>query len=362
MNEAYNDKLNQASRRMIASDCATIMSLSIYIKDDPIYCLCFYPFVALFCRATQEYYSRTLFDSNTDQMVCDIRNGLKFTTDRFNHVINIFSSENELHDNYFKSILRFGFLRKMGLYTNLGVYLNEDGQIISNTQLAGYYYNLSMPSRFQNSRRAYEVGLGLGRSIGVIRINHPYSQPVVFNRDLIKHGYQDFNTQNKNNLFLNSENINLNLFLLHLLSIANSYYILFEPLMKDDNSWKLRFEYIICHMVWSGLNNIKNHYLFDKQPEYLKFDELRKLCDEGAHFFPSNYRNAMYHYGLISKGAPSIIETYYTEEDPLFGLVQSCFKGKTTEDYYRELRNYMADIRNYLEGFFIIDPNKTKYD
>ena len=362
MIQKYYDKLNQATIKMITRDCATIVSLHLKIKDDPIYSLCFYPFIAFFCRAVQENYSRTIVDVKTDKMVCDIRNGLKFSTDRYNHIINIFGRENELQEIYFKSILRFNFLRKIGAYSNLGVYLSHDGQVISNTQLIGYLYNLSYPNNQMNVRRANEVGLGLGKSMGVIMHNHPNEESVYCGSNLIKHGYQDFNTQKKNNLFSNREDINLNLFLLHLLSIVNSYYLLFEPMMDDTNSWKLRFEYVINHIVWSGLNTIRNHYIFEKQPDYLKYDTLNSLCDNGAHFFPSKYRNAMYHYGLVAKDGPSIIENYYNENDPLFGLVESCFNGITIEEYYGELRKYMIKVRRYLEDFFVIDKRKTKYD
>ena len=362
MSNTYIDQLNYASERLIENDFRTIKGVLVKVSSDKVYLLSLYPYIAFFLREAQDYLSVSLVDNKTDNMICDIRNGLKFINNRYNRIIKTVGSEDKSQNDYFSNLLRFKFLKKYNLYYNIGTYLSESGSIINNTQLYSYYLNMAEGNRTKLGIRAYTVGLGLGSSFGSMEKYISSVDALKIDSELPKIGYQDFNTNKNNNIFRFDDDKELNLLLLHLLSIYNSYHLLFEPLLEDNNSWKLRFEYVVCHSVWSSLNNVKNHFMFDTPPEGIRLNELSTLVDKGVQLFPSSYRNAMFHYGLITKKGPSIIEKYYNEHDTLFGLVESCFDGKHIDGYYKELRIYMADVRKYLESFFIIDASKTKYD
>ena len=57
-----------------------------------------------------------------------------------------------------------------------------------------------------------------------------------------------------------------------------------------------------------------------------------------------------------------IKEEYYRPDIPLYGLVESCFDGKSAEDYYSGLRRYMDEVEEYLNGWFSFDPSRIQWD
>lgn len=84
--------------------------------------------------------------------------------------------------------------------------------------------------------------------------------------------------------------------------------------------------------------------------------------ERGKELFPSSYRNCMMHYNLIHEDKPCILEELYKPDIPLYGLVESCFDGKTAIDYYNTLRLYMDDVESYLNTWFSFEKSSIHWD
>lgn len=122
----------------------------------------------------------------------------------------------------------------------------------------------------------------------------------------------------------------------------------------------MRIEYIVAHYAWQGLRKIKQH--FDSSNSNLFSDDVSILLENGKKLFPSNFRNCMMHYDLCYDGVPAISKEYYNEKLKFFGLVESCFDGKSSSCFFDELRLYIQELETYLMSWFHVDPQKIKWD
>ena len=65
---------------------------------------------------------------------------------------------------------------------------------------------------------------------------------------------------------------------------------------------------------------------------------------------------------ICANGVPAISKEYYNEKLKFFGLVESCFDGKSSSCFFDELRLYIQELETYLMSWFHVDPQKIKWD
>lgn len=176
----------------------------------------------------------------------------------------------------------------------------------------------------------------------------------------VRLGYQDINTNRRNSFFAKTNKKEVNLLILHILSTINCVEHLFSKGVSCDDQWFMRIEYIVAHYAWQGLRKIKQH--FDSSNSNLFSDDVSILLENGKKLFPSNFRNCMMHYDLCYDGVPAISKEYYNEKLKFFGLVESCFDGKSSSCFFDELRLYIQELETYLMSWFHVDPQKIKWD
>lgn len=243
------------------------------------------------------------------------------------------------------------------------VYFDKDGHIIGNTQNLNYFFDIPEININDKQKRAFAIGKMLGEKTGAL-INELGGTINNFERkelEMSMYGYIDLNTNRKNKFFNKTFDKEINLIMLHLLSsIGFAEHILRESLPKN-NQWLMRVEYVVAHYTWLSLKKIKQH--FEREDKYSLNNDISLLVDKGTYLFPSEFRNCMMHYDLCDKnGKPTILEEKFDESIPFWGLVESCFLGKKWDSFFYELRNYIAELEEYLLTWFSVDKNKIKWD
>ncbi len=119
----------------------------------------------------------------------------------------------------------------------------------------------------------------------------------------------------------------------------------------------------LLHLIGGVDRPTSGKVYIDGKDIYSLNNDISLLVDKGTYLFPSEFRNCMMHYDLCDKnGKPTILEEKFDESIPFWGLVESCFLGKKWDSFFYELRNYIAELEEYLLTWFSVDKNKIKWD
>ena len=375
MDNKYIKKLKKCSEQMICNDGRIISSLVLNAPYKEIVSMLLLPYVALYCRESQEYYKLRVLDEKTDKQIIDLRNSIKLICGKYNKIENTVIESDLQQDYVFKNKLIFDSAKLLNSYYNLGVYFDENGHIIGNTQLINIYLNVADVDSEEKNTKLIKLGENIGKSMNRINMMTGKKHKISVSQfEKISIGYIDYNTNVGENLFKNKECKGINLIILHMLGMLGTNKYLLQRICSDNNIWVLRNEYIVAHNIWSGLRVIKGHFQEDKSID-IDIKTIEELVEDGRNFFPSLFRNTMMHYDLIYKDKPCIREdNYYLYEDEffskkyyypdklLYGLVETCFEGKNATDYFGELRKYMIRIEEYLKSWFSVDIQQINWD
>lgn len=363
MGNKYLGKLKKTAERMVIRDGQTISSVLINSPYRAIVSMLLLPYAGLYCKEAEEFYGKKVVSPEIDTQIVDLRNSIKIFCGKYNALEREFLLSDEEQDDYFKSLLRFDFVRQMNIHYNLGIYFDNDGHVIGNTQLINFHLKPVTMGDSDANMNAYKLGNAVGVSVKRILMfsNTKVNTWTTKGNQNFCVGYIDYNSNNDNSPFAYDGQKGLNLLMLHILGLLGTCKYLLRTFLNDNNQWLYRCEYVISHNIWAGLRIIKAHYEQDKSLD-IDLDFLAKLVEHGRHLFPSSYRNCMMHYNLVHEGEPCIKEEYYRPDIPLFGLVESCFAGKTAAEYYSDLRSYIDEVEDYLNTWFTFDYAKIRWD
>lgn len=359
----YKEMMIKKSKELILKDGETIIQYVLVASKNGMIQLSLIPYIALFCRSAQEFIGSNYIPDDVDKQINDLRNGLKLYSGKYNKGKKETLRIDEKQDTEFRSKLRFSIMKKWNIHYNLGVYFDKDGHIVGNTQNINYFFDIPEININDKQKRAFAIGKMLGEKTGALinELGGTINDFEIKELESSMYGYIDLNTNRKNKFFNKTFDKEINLIMLHLLSsIGFAEHILRESLPKN-NQWLMRVEYVVAHYTWLSLKKIKQH--FEGADKYSLNNDLSLLVDKGAHLFPSEFRNCMMHYDLCDKnGEPTILEEKFDESIPFLGLVESCFLGKKWDSFFYELRNYIAELEEYLLTWFSVDKNKIKWD
>lgn len=361
----YNDILRMHSKSLIIQDGKTLVDLVLNIHDSAV-SLSLIPFCALYCRSAKEFLCIEDTGNEIEKEVKDIRNGLKIFTDRYSKGKKVvFESDNQQNE-VFKNILRFPITKSLNIHLNLGVYFNEQGKVVFNTQLANFYLNIPKNKADSTEEHVRAVGEGLGSEIAKILveycgINNLKDRTNLFN-SVPKYGYIDFNTNRKNKFFYKEFEKETNLRLLHMLSTIGFVNNLLVPIFQETNAWLLRILYITVHNTWLGVKKLSQH-LEQNHHNKIKLYDLTEYIGKNTNFFSSPFRNCMMHYDLVDKSdSPVVLQEHYDPAKPLYGLVESCYNGIHFDQYYDKLYKLSQKIEEYLISYFNVNQNNISWN
>lgn len=361
----YNDILRMHSKMLIAQDGKTLIDLLLNVHDSAV-SLSLIPFSALYCRAAKEFLSIEDTTNEIEKEVKDIRNGLKIFTDKYSKGKKMVYESDNQQNEVFKNMLRFSITKALNIHLNLGVYFNEQGRVVFNTQQANFYLNIPRSKEDSAGGHARIVGEKLGGEIAKILvkycgINNLEDKTILFN-SVPKYGYIDFNTNRKSEFFSKEFDKEINLRLLHMLSTIGFVNNLLVPIFPDTNVWLSRIIYITAHNTWFGIKKLSQH-LEQNHHSGIKFHDLAECIDGNINFFSSSFRNCMMHYDLVDKhDCPIILKEYYNPVKPLYGLVESCYNGMHFNQYYEKIYKLSQKLEEYLLSYFNVNQNNIRWD
>lgn len=361
----FKEQLKECSKILIEQDGLTLINYVQVSKGNGIIILSLLPFMALYCRSAQEFFNERIIEDEIDKQINDLRNGLKIYSGKYNKLKDTVLYSDRQQNQVFKNMLRFTFMRSMNIHYNLGVYFDTEGHIIGDTQIANYFLNIPDVKLTEQKTKAFEIGRILGSKISYILIEVLGVNPLKKDLEISecsKCGYRDLNTNRKSDFFNHPTDKELNLVLLHILSSIGFVRNILCQMLPKDNLWVFRIEYLVAHYAWSALKRINQHYSNDNTKKGRLPETINSVIDEGTGLFPSSFRNCMMHYDFYNNGEPVISQKYFDSRKPFYGLVESCFDGKSYDQFVSELRNYTMKLESYISSWFYIDVRKIKWD
>lgn len=352
--------------RIIKSDIDTIYNLFLNISssaNSSILLLGIMPFLAIVIRGFEDFTGDKILDNKTDVYIYDIRNSIKILTDKYRKVQSVTKKSDAQQDEEFRAKLRLGFLQKINIHNNLGIYLTLDGHIISNTQWINYSLGLSDIPENSRPAKSFELGNLLGKAI--CQIEQMFSKVLPMEFPSINPfpdiGYIDINTNRNNRFFLGTWTKEESLVFLHLLSIVNFEKYFIESLLPKDNTFVFRIKYIVLHHVIHGIENMYRHLNPDGKLDRRISDEMTDIFSDKTSIFPSAFRGCMMHYGLMYKGESVINQDLYDPNKEFFGLIESCF-GMSFDDYNKKIDHKIDVVIRFLEKQFDVKTYTIKTD
>ena len=86
----------------------------------------------------------------------------------------------------------------------------------------------------------------------------------------------------------------------------------------------------------------------------------KEVTSKLSPIFDSRFRSCMMHYSFINKGTYLIEDQYLDYSIPFYGLVESCFDGKTYESMQQEILSNLKIMSDAIKFFCTINLNKIK--
>lgn len=368
------DKFDQLSFRQIKYDMEVLKKITFFLnkkKYAPIFSLGMTPFLSLMINEaiifSDKFDRKTKLPANHFFSIKDIRLKTKLFDDKkISRSKKAINNIDYIQDYEFKQLMLSESMRTLNMNYNLGIYLDNENQIIGNTQL--YYYFFQPESikkqspeeviescrnnEFNSIEKLKTLCLGYGEYLGKtcnyfckflskIPVDHCVKLQDL-NYDLY---FQDFNTSRDIKIFTNNPNIKtIKLYLLHLLGTINFVRLIVNKIIVEDFSFSLRIEYIACYYAVNSLSKVHNSIIeLDMNTTQVEKDYNTIEDDiDKSNLFNQNFRNCMMHYGLKTddENHYPIIEPQYLDYDkPLWGLVESCYDGIS----YSELKIKIED-------------------
>lgn len=329
------------------------------------------PYTALFCYEVIAYMKKKRQDINIEQTgsysIKDIRQKAKFFDLSLNKLFQSVDNVDSLQNDYFISLMRYPKLGAWNIHDNLGIYFDDDKNIVSNTHYAFYVFQDEKAiCKPHDTMCGHEVigkevqlfAYDMGRIIGSISSGLDCIRDFMiadFDSSKISLHSQDFNT-NRCTTLGNEKYKTIRLFLLHVLSSIGLILFVLRKAIIRESGLLLRFEYITYHYALLRLDgltkfcNVSKDFFDDHKLvemlnsiDYKNADGLRK----------TEFRNCMMHFGLTDKDGNSLIfDNEFNLAVPLCGLVESQF-NMTYDEYkiklevqlmtiYRKISDYLA--------------------
>lgn len=364
-NQEFKERLKKCSKNLLMQDGSILCSFVLSSTGNGVIIQSLVPYIALYCRSAQEYFGERIIEDETDKLIYDIRNGLKLFSNKYKKTKSLIIDLDQKQDIVFKNMLRFDFMKKWNIHYNLGVYFDNEGHIVGDTQYLSYFLNLPHMHNSEQSERAFEIGKLLGQKLSKL-LRDKFNTEIQKTKNNLPNypaiRYRDFNTSRKSKFFAKNSNKELNLIFLHILSSIGFVEYILKPVSPERNLWLFRIEYITAHYAWSALKKVKNYYDSNSSIGYEQLDSAELIINKGTPLFSSLLRNCMMHYDLHYQDQSAISPENFDLEKPFFGLIESCFDNKSFDEFASELKSYISELEAYFLSWFNVDKKRIKRD
>lgn len=183
-NVSKDEYYNFLAVSQIKNDCETFKSL-LPTLNQSIIVLAMMPYLALFCKETEEYLSvhnnPVKVQNSSSFSIEDTRAKLKLFNERYGKSLRYIETIDDIQDTLFKDRLRFSFLKYLNVNYNLGIYFDSKGNVISDTQfLFSMFQGKSPKAQDLIGEEVMEFGKSIGSAIASVsqaRERKAYEKP-----------------------------------------------------------------------------------------------------------------------------------------------------------------------------------------
>ena len=356
-----NDILHTAEITIIKRDFDVLKQLALKLRTENQYSLI--PYMALLCYEAIRYLNKRDIKIDIKEAsqysIKDLRMKAKFFDLSINKIMQSIDNIDKLQDDYFVNRMRFPQLGVLNIHDNLGVWFDDDKNIVGNSHYSFYLFQdekmISKPPEKMMGielmgKEIFSCACYMGEIIRCISYGLTNISDVlitdVYTDDIIIHS-QDFNT---NRYF--KANKTMQLFLLHILSsIGFILYVLKKAIIKDSGLL-LRLEYVTYHYTIKRLKGIKvygNTNIHNDSNLIQMLNNIESLYH--SSLINTDFRNCMMHFGLIgSDYKPLICEEKINLSLPFCGLVESQF-DMSYEEYKSKLEMQLLFIYEKIKDY-----------
>lgn len=368
-------------------DCETIKSL-IPAINNRVAIFGIIPYISLAVNNFLEMLDPQIRDNiaNINQIE-DVRLKLKVFDDRYSKSKRMILNIDYLQNENFKNLLKFEFLKEMKIYYNLGIFTNKDKVIVGNTQYDYYllqdngmlkknlsdvvsYYEAS-PDNFNLNDVAGQKSFEYVRTCREIimfacEALSAYDGPTKIRsgNSIIDIYHSDLNT-NTSSIFLSKDcDKGSVLYILHILTSLNYLLYVLNDLEEVDYGWWLKTNYIAYYYSIRRLKSLHEYYIQNKPMPKDLYDLFGDLGLNKAPFIngSSEFRNCAMHSSFTNENQKFMISSLYLDNTkPLFGLVETCFDGKSYEEVKKEVKDEMKRISDILSQWLDIQSLNIRH-
>jgi len=338
---------NLLSTIQIKNDCETLKALTPVISQ-PVIIFGMLPYLSLFCSSFQEYINSYIapvaIKNDSPFTISDMRSKIKLFDERYGKSQKQILLSNDLQDQEYRGRLRFSWTRGMNIHYNLGIYCDENGHIIGNTQYTYYLFqDKSFSKSLQNPNEVRAFGQAIGTVINSACLGLNDFLPdycININSRKFKIKYKDFNTNYEFSLFPQVNNgKEVTLRLLHTLTFINFLRYVIMNVTDYTNTWNLRSMYLTLYYAVKSIDKLAYVLDTDNCEERKVSAALKDSISFEDKLFDSEFRSCMMHYGFYNNGKWAIDDKYLDLHTSLFGLIESKFSGHS----YIEYSNLLID-------------------
>ncbi|MDL2319419.1 hypothetical protein LJC74_10205 [Eubacteriales bacterium OttesenSCG-928-A19] len=297
-----------------------------------------------------------------------IRLKAKFFDGRFEQNMRIANNLDFIQNEHFANAMKYPELKNWNLHDNLGIYFDENGKIIGNTQYAYYMYRDDRILRSEmthallnySKEEMHTLGYQMGKVIGELSRGFATLSDFVGGLGVvptISFSYKDYNT-NRLTFSDNDEyQKSVSLLLLHLLCFINYSLYGIDRYILRDSGLGLRIKYITMHYAYNHLRQLNNSA--KKLPNDIAL-MLSKIDFENYGNTP--FRNCMMHYGLYDSNEQRclISPDFFDTALPLCGLVETFFDGRTYSNVKTDTDNKLRVLSELIADTLSIDADGRK--
>lgn len=343
--------------RIIYDDVCTLFALSK--NHDSAVALASLPFYSFFVYEVLSQLAFEYSDKEYVNLIKQYRNSLKIFTDKFTPAEHKMSAVRNQHDEYFRNRLRFSFTKHLDINYDLGIYFDNKGQIIHNTQMAS---GLSLNQYEDPKENMFQFGRKTGEIIADIKceLEQHFGKEEVRLRQMVSGSrYLDINTSREKQIFNLENSLDLNMYLLHMYSWLGYVRNVLCAELDPDNSWLIRMKFIAVFNIERGLNTVNRYYSVNG-PKPKLVEKINAAKDNWKINRYNQLRNCMMHYGLYQNGICLLTDENAKQHVPLYGLIENCTSIETNS--FLEILNIeMNDLYGIIGKEFSFDKRNLKY-